>query len=227
MCSNKKGFTLIELLVVITLIGVISLVAIPNIREFIINREYKNDVYKIATIINSLQNELENKKADASSTLPYELGSVYISYAGDVMTNGVQITTGKADSYKLQTYKSNICDINNRNNTTYWNQINTYNFNTNNNISSNTNETFKNLRLTFPNWACYSMGISQGIIPSYFDSNSGGVLGICHQSKIDVGARCAPTATNSPYYGISITRFGRTTIHKYDYTKSTWKEDQN
>lgn len=62
MYWNKKGFTLIELLVVIVLIGVISLVAIPNVREFIINREYKNDVYKISTIINSLQSDLQSKK---------------------------------------------------------------------------------------------------------------------------------------------------------------------
>lgn len=227
MSLNKKAFTLIELLVVITLIGIVSLVAIPNVREFIINREYRNDVYKIATIANSLRNDLESKKANATSTLPYQLANIYISYAGDVMTDGVQITTGKADSSILTTYKSTICDINNRTNPIYWNEINVYKFNIDKNISSNTNETFKNLRISSPNWACYSTDMSQDISRAWFDSYSGGVLGICHQSKIDVGARCTPSITNDPYYGISITKFGRPSIHKYDYKTSTWKEEAN
>ena len=87
MSLNKKAFTLIELLVVIVLIGITSLVAVPNVREFIINREYKNDVYKIATIANSLRNDLETKKADITSTLPYELAFFYLSYSGEDMAN--------------------------------------------------------------------------------------------------------------------------------------------
>ena len=80
--KNKSAFTLIELLVVIVLIGITSLVAVPNVREFIINREYKNDVYKIATIANSLRNDLETKKADITSTLPYELDSDLVCHQG-------------------------------------------------------------------------------------------------------------------------------------------------
>jgi prepilin-type N-terminal cleavage/methylation domain-containing protein len=228
---NKKAFTLIELLVVIVLIGITSLVAVPNVREFIINREYKNDVYKIATIANSLRNDLETKKADITSNLPYELAFFNFSYAGDDMTNGVQINIGKADSSRLQNFKNVICDINQRNNLNFWNQTISYNFNTDRNIQSNVNETFKNLRLGFnsgPGWACYSIDMSQNFNRIWFDRYNGGPIGICHVSKVAVGARCTPSIdNNNPYYGISITKFGRAAIHKYDYATSTWKEEQN
>jgi len=228
---NKKAFTLIELLVVILLIGITSLVAVPNVREFIINREYKNDVYKIATIANSLRNDLETKKADITSNLPYELAFFNFSYAGDDMTNGVQINIGKADSSRLQNFKNVICDINQRNNLNFWNQTISYNFNTDRNIQSNVNETFKNLRLGFnsgPGWACYSIDMSQNFNRIWFDRYNGGPIGICHVSKVAVGARCTPSIdNNNPYYGISITKFGRAAIHKYDYATSTWKEEQN
>ena len=230
MSLNKKAFTLIELLVVILLIGITSLVAVPNVREFIINREYKNDVYKIATIANSLRNDLETKKADITSNLPYELAFFNFSYAGEDMTNGVQINIGKADSSRLQNFKNVICDINQRNNLNFWNQTISYNFNTDRNIQSNVNETFKNLRLGLnsgPGWACYSIDMSQIFTRIWFDRYNGGPIGICHVSKVAAGARCAPSSDNNPYYGISITKFGRAAIHKYDYATSTWKEEQN
>jgi prepilin-type N-terminal cleavage/methylation domain-containing protein len=225
---NKKAFTLIELLVVILLIGITSLVAVPNVREFIINREYKNDVYKIATIANSLRNDLETKKADITSNLPYELAFFNFSYAGEDMTNGIQINIGKADSSRLQNFRNVICDINQRNNLNFWNQTISYNFNTDRNIQSNANETFRNLRLSTGGFACYSMDMSQNIQRSWFDRYSGGPIGICHVSKVAAGARCTPSIdNNNPYYGISITKFGRAAIHKYDYATSTWKEEQN
>jgi len=223
---NKKGFTLIELLVVIVLIGAMSLVAVPNVREFIINREYKNDVYKISAIINSLRSDLESKKTDINTNLPYELGSVYMFYAWDSMSYGMEISIGKADSNRLQTYKANICDINNRKNPTYWNQIEIYNYVTEKNNTSSSNATFKDL-LVAPgqNWACFTTKMSEN--RNWFDEYSGGVRGICHKSKIEVGGRCGPSTTNDPFYGISVNKFGRATIHKYNYATSSWKEVQN
>lgn len=231
MQLNKKAFTLIELLVVIVLIGITSLVAIPNVREFIINKEYKNDVYKIATIANSLRNDLETKKADITSTLPYELAFFIFSYAENNIANGVQINIGKADSNRLQNFKNIICDINQRNNLSFWNQVISYNYITDRNIQSNVNETFRNLRLgvnSGPGWACYSTDMSQNFNRIWFDRYNGGPIGICHVSKMAPGAnRCTPSTDNSPYYGISITKFGRAAIHKYDYATATWKEEQN
>jgi prepilin-type N-terminal cleavage/methylation domain-containing protein len=225
---NKKGFTLIELLVVIVLIGVTSLVAIPNVREFIINREYKNDVYKISTIINSLQSDLQSKKTDIQSTLPYELGSVLIS--GDVTKttapSGIQISIGKADSQRFQTFRPSICDINSSSNQNFWNTIERYNSTLDRSNPSSANDTFINL-LYSPgtNWACFTIKMDEN--RNWFDEYSGGVRGICHRSKIDNGARCGPSTTNDPYYGISVNKFGRATIHRYNYATSTWKEVQN
>ena len=228
MYWNKKGFTLIELLVVIVLVGVTSLVAIPNVREFIINREYKNDVYKISTIINSLQSDLQSKKTDITSTLPYELGSVLISGDATKTTTpiGIEISIGKADSQRFQTFKSSICDINFSSNLSYWNSIERYNSTLNKSNSSSVNDTFINL-LYSPgtNWACFTIKMDEN--KNWFDEYSGGVRGICHRSKIDTGARCGPSTTNDPYYGISVNKFGRATIHKYDYATSSWKDAQN
>ena len=37
--NKQKGFSLIELLVVIALLGIISLVAVPKIREWLVKKE--------------------------------------------------------------------------------------------------------------------------------------------------------------------------------------------
>lgn len=52
--KNSKGFTLIELIAAITILGIIMLVAIPNIMSVSIkskNRTYLNDANKLVTLV--------------------------------------------------------------------------------------------------------------------------------------------------------------------------------
>jgi len=225
---NKTAFTLVELLVVIVLIGVIALVATPNVREFINNREYKNDVYKISAIINSLRSNLESKKADVNTGLPLEIGSVLLG----TDANGVRVITGLADSERLQRLRANICNANSAADTNVWNVVNTYSSSQNGTVASTANETFINLSIApGGNWACFTIKMDNNL--AYFDEYSGGVRGICHKSKIvgtsinERNQNCSPSANNVPYYGISVNKFGRATVHRYDYATSRWREEQN
>lgn len=225
MRLNKKGFTLIELLVVITLIGIVSLVAIPNVREFIINKEYKNDVFKIASIINKLKSDLDSGKTDPATFLAYEMAGVYITSDA---TSGLTLDTRMMDRNKFATYKNQECT--NKDDTNYWNSssFKKYNFQLDASVVSNSNENFKNLRIGGPyQYACFASDqLSFGRYSSYFDRNN--ALGICHQTKIVANAaKCSASATNDPYYGITVNKLGRAAIVKWNYTTSTWNEEKN
>ena len=56
---KKKGFTLIELLVVLAVIGVFSVVAYPNISNWITDREVKKEAYEIITYLKERRNEVQ------------------------------------------------------------------------------------------------------------------------------------------------------------------------
>jgi prepilin-type N-terminal cleavage/methylation domain-containing protein len=233
--SNKKeGITLIELLVVIVLIGVISLVAVPNVRDFIITRDYKDGINKINTIINTARSDIDSKKIDPISNLPYQAVLVSINQT----VNGLEVQINKADSGRVNLYASSICDINLKDNLSYWNILEKYNFAyyiTVNSIKTDTvstskNEVLKELSKSLgQSWACYTKEISDRFARAWFDQYSGGRLGLCHKARMPVGAsNCVPDASlNNPYYGISISKFGVSALWKYDYASSTWKEEQN
>ena len=56
--NKQKGFSLIELLVVIALLGVISLVAVPNIREWLVKKEMEKDLNAIMSIVKNASNDI-------------------------------------------------------------------------------------------------------------------------------------------------------------------------
>ena len=56
---KKKGFTIIELLVVLAVIGVFSVVAYPNISNWITDREVKKEAYEIITYLKERRNEVQ------------------------------------------------------------------------------------------------------------------------------------------------------------------------
>jgi len=55
-----KGFTIIELLVVLAVIGVFSVIAYPNISNWIIDRDVKKEVYETVTFIKEIKSKVKN-----------------------------------------------------------------------------------------------------------------------------------------------------------------------
>ena len=62
MWKNHKGFSLIELLLVILLIGILSGVAIPNINNWLKDRQVKKEVYSLVAYINEKKSQVMSGK---------------------------------------------------------------------------------------------------------------------------------------------------------------------
>ena len=60
--QKHNGFTIIELLVTITLIGILSAFAFPNIASWITKREVKKEVYEVVAYIQERKSEVTNGK---------------------------------------------------------------------------------------------------------------------------------------------------------------------
>ena len=76
LINSKKAFSLIELLVVVVLIGIISIVAVPNVKSFFADRELRSAVLKISSIVTSLKSEVESGKSDPNTNLAYEMAQI-------------------------------------------------------------------------------------------------------------------------------------------------------
>ena len=55
-----KGFTIIELLVVLAVIGIFSVIAYPNISNWITDRNVKKEAYEVISYLNERSNEVQS-----------------------------------------------------------------------------------------------------------------------------------------------------------------------
>jgi len=62
MWKNHKGISLIELLLVILLIGILSGVAIPNIKKWMMDRQVKKEVYDVITYLDERKSDVLSGK---------------------------------------------------------------------------------------------------------------------------------------------------------------------
>ena len=106
---KQKGLSLIELLVVIALIGVISIVAIPNVREWLVKKEMEKDLNTIFGIIKNVSNDIGNNV--------FEMGGVFFENNNG---NGLIIKVRYRGPDKFRTFQT--CN----NNDSEWDGIDTY-----------------------------------------------------------------------------------------------------
>ena len=78
--NNRKGFTLLELIAAITILGIIMLVAIPNIMSISIkskNRTYLNDANKLVTLAKyKFESDATIEKPTSGTCLKFLLSSL-------------------------------------------------------------------------------------------------------------------------------------------------------
>lgn len=190
--TRKKGFSLIELLVVIALLGIISLVAVPNIREWLVKKEMEKDLNTIMSIVKNASNDIGNNLN--------EMGGLFFDNNNG---NGLIVKVRYRGPDKYRAFQT--CN----NNDSEWDGVETYS-------SSSASEhysTFSNIRLdrATANF-CFSKN---------FTVNFTGNVSLCHKEK-NTNTTCQLVNTNDPYYDLIVQRTGSSELLKYSYAQKAW-----
>ena len=110
--NNKKAFSLIELLVVLVLIGIVGMVAIPNVKDFFAERELRAAVFKIASIVNGLKSELDSSKSDPTTNLNYEMAQILMGSDNNGFFINTKLRDSEKDNIKISALDTNITTLN-------------------------------------------------------------------------------------------------------------------
>ena len=220
LINSKKAFSLIELLVVVVLIGIISIVAVPNVKSFFADRELRSAVLKISSIVTSLKSEIESGKSDPNTNLAYEMAQIVMG-SDD---NGFFIDTKLRDSQKFKQYRLDSdgnCNINNPD--TYWNSasLKTYDYRNYDEFSSIRTE-FKYSGTRPSLQGNYVHCFAKDPERTYDQQND---MILCHKDNAQTTGRAcvAPTVDNNyPYYLLRFRRTGQVVMHKYNIKTSGW-----
>jgi Tfp pilus assembly protein FimT len=178
--------------VVIALLGVISLVAVPNIREWLVKKEMEKDLNTIMSIVKNVSNDISNNL--------YEMGGVFFDNNNG---NGLIVKVRYRGPDKYRAFQT--CN----NNDSEWDGVETYSSSS----ASENYSTFSNIRLdrATANF-CFSKN---------FTVNFVGNVSLCHKEK-NTNATCQMVNTNDPYYDLIVTRTGRPELLKYSYASKHW-----
>lgn len=214
MRLNKiKAFSLIELLVVIILIGVISIVAIPNVREFLVDRELRQAIAHIENIIGNLKSRIDSGASDPVTNLPIVQARVELT-----TTDGLTISTFLANQRNFfeTNRRLNVC-----NSSGQWlpsaNQ--SYNYKTNG------YDIFSSIRLGFiygtDGISCFSK------YQEFTSQNREIRFALCHETKLFNSNSCTGVSQNAPFYRLTVSRDGKLGVEKYDVSSSQFKYIKN
>src|SRR5574344_914937 len=99
--SNKKGFTLIELLAVIVILGVIMVIAVPAITNYINNSRKDSYISTAKQYIDALKKDILNEEFD----MPVEHNdSTYINLSSIELKNDKHISPYNSDFKTSKSY---------------------------------------------------------------------------------------------------------------------------
>lgn len=154
---DNKGFSLLEILVVVVLIGIVGVFVIPNMKDWMIRKELKNDFFTIHKMVTKMRTEVELGV--------YHMGGFFLDNNGG---NGIIVKVRYRYPDKFRTYKNSCEDIDSQ-----WDGVDTFNAQSNPDVYA----TFSNLRLSKSKVnSCISRsGYSDFAAESYFH--------VCHKKQ--------------------------------------------
>ena len=183
--NSSKAFSLLELLVVIALLGIVSLVAVPNVKDWIVKREMEKDMFTMMDMVKTISNNLGNNV--------YAMGGIFFDNNNG---NGliVKIRYRGTDNYRIyQTCNNTDAE---------WDGTDTYS-------SSSSQElyaTFSNIKMNLSSANfCFSKN---------FTANYSGEAIFCHKDK-NSSTTCQQVKESYPYYQLIIPRTARPEIIKF------------
>lgn len=196
---KTKAFSLIELLVVLVLIGIISIVAVPNIRSFLSEREMRNDLILITDSINKMRTDMNGGL--------YKMSQISLNNNNG---SGLIVSRRYRDA---NLYNSNInCSDNASEWITDSQRLPTFQSDPN---IDNLYSTFSNIRINSSRTLlCFSV---EGAI-----SASNSEVEFCHK-ETNTAINCNATGkAEGPYFKLNVNRLGKLTLDKWSQNEQKW-----
>jgi len=193
--NSSKAFSLLELLVVIALLGIVSLVAVPNVREWLVKREMEKDMQLIVGMVNEIRSNLDNGI--------YQMGGIFLNNNNG---NGLVVNIRYRGPDKYKQDKTTCNDT-----ASEWDKVDTHSSSS----SAELYSTFSNIKMKSANKGmCFDKN---------FTIDRSGTEEFCHKDK-NTSSNCTQGSSNDPYYRINVQRTAAIILERYIYATSAWQK---